>query len=139
MKKTVLVFALVAASCAFASDKFWYPQSGSTAWSGRNWIGIGGDCFEDGDNAVFSDYYGDKTASATVDTDVTAAKISASIPTTISKGEAATTNSYTYFRFKIEGRKGNDNGMVQIAELKLEDGAIVCDRNEAPDIDWSIK
>ena len=98
MKKTVLAFALVAASCAFASDKFWYPQSGSTAWSGRNWIGIGGDCFEDGDNAVFSDYYGDKTASATVDTDVTAAKISASIPTTISKGEAATTNSYTYFR-----------------------------------------
>ena len=122
MKKTVLAFALVAASCAFASDKFWYPQSGSTAWSGRNWIGIGGDCFEDGDNAVFSDYYGDKTASATVDTDVTAAKISASIPTTISKGEAATTNSYTYFRFKIEGRKGNDNGMVQIAELKLYSG-----------------
>ncbi len=106
MKKTVLAFALVAASCAFASDKFWYPQSGSTAWSG----------------AVFSDYYGDKTASATVDTDVTAAKISASIPTTISKGEAATTNSYTYFRFKIEGRKGNDNGMVQIAELKLYSG-----------------
>ena len=105
MKKTVLAFALVAASCAFASDKLWYPQSGSTAWSGRNWIGIGGDCFEDGDNAVFSGYYGDKTASATVDTDVTAAKISASIPTTISKGEAATTNSYTYFRFKIEGRK----------------------------------
>ena len=122
MKKTVLAFALVAASCAFASDKFWHPQSGSTAWSGRNWIGIGGDCFEDGDNAVFSDYYGDKTASATVDTDVTAAKISASIPTTISKGEAATTNSYTYFRFKIEGRKGNDNGMVQIAELKLYSG-----------------
>ena len=121
MKKTVLAFALVAALCAFASDKFWYPQSGSTAWSGRNWIG-NGDCFEDGDNAVFSDYYGDKTASATVDTDVTAAKISASIPTTISKGEAATTNSYTYFRFKIEGRKGNDNGMVQIAELKLYSG-----------------
>ena len=120
MKKTVLAFALVAASCAFASDKLWYPQSGSTAWSGRNWIG-NGDCFEDGDNAVFSDYYGDKTASATVDTDVTAAKISASIPTTISKGEA-TTNSYTYFRFKIEGRKGNDNGMVQIAELKLYSG-----------------
>ena len=122
MKKTVLAFALVAASCAFASDKFWYPQSGSTAWSGRNWIGNGGDCFEDGDNAVFSGYYGAKTASATVDTDVTAAKISASIPTTISKGEAATTNSYTYFRFKIEGRKGNDNGMVQIAELKLYSG-----------------
>ena len=121
MKKTVLAFALVAASCAFASDKLWYPQSGSTAWSGRNWIGIG-DYFEDGDNAVFSDYYGAKTASATVDTDVTAAKISASIPTTISKGEAATTNSYTYFRFKIEGRKGNDNGMVQIAELKLYSG-----------------
>ena len=121
MKKTVLAFALVAASCAFASDKFWYPQSGSTAWSGRNWIG-NGDYFEDGDNAVFSDYNGDKTASATVDTDVTAAKISASIPTTISKGEAATTNSYTYFRFKIEGRKGNDNGMVQIAELKLYSG-----------------
>ena len=88
MKKTVLAFALVAASCAFASDKFWHPQSGSTAWSGRNWIG-NGYYFEDGANAVFSDYYGDKTASATVDTDVTAAKISASIPTTISKGEAA--------------------------------------------------
>ena len=56
MKKTVLAFALVAALCAFASDKFWYPQSGSTAWSGRNWIG-NGDYFEDGDNAVFSDYY----------------------------------------------------------------------------------
>lgn len=121
MKKTVLAFALVAASCAFASDKFWYPQFGSTAWSGENWIG-NGYYFEDGDNAVFSGYYGAKTASATVDTDVTAAKISASIPTTISKGEAATTNSYTYFRFKIEGRKGNDNGMVQIAELKLYSG-----------------
>lgn len=120
MKKTVLAFALVAASCAFASDKFWYPQFGSTAWSGANWDG--GVLFESGDSAVFSGYYGDNTASATVDTDVTAAKISASIPTTISKGEAATTNSYTYFRFKIEGRKGNDNGMVQIAELKLYSG-----------------
>ncbi len=123
MKKTVLAFALVAASCAFASDKFWRPQSGSTAWSGGNWNSYGdGDYFEDGDNAVFSGYYGDETASATVDTDVTAAKISASIPTTISKGQAATTNSYTYFRFKVEARRDGASDMMQIAELKLYSG-----------------
>ena len=48
MKKPVLAFALVAASCAFASDKLWYPQFGSTAWSGGNW-NSNGVYFEDGE------------------------------------------------------------------------------------------
>ena len=119
-----IVFALAAslAATTLAADRYWHPQSGSNAWSGWNWIGGGGDCFDDGDSAVFSDKYGDKTASATVDTDVTAAKISASIPTTISKGEAATTNSYTYFRFKVEARRDGARDMMQIAELKLYSG-----------------
>lgn len=120
MKKTVLAFALVAASCAFASDKFWYPQFGSTAWSGRNWNG--GVLFESGDSAVFDTFYQPATSyDVTLDANVVANKISASVDTTVSAG-SQTPVAYRYFRFKIEGRKGNNEGIVQIAELKLYSG-----------------
>ena len=78
MKKTVLAFALVAASCAFASDKFWYPQFGSTAWSGENWNG--GVLFESGDSAVFDTTYQPATSyDVTLDGNVVANTISASV------------------------------------------------------------
>ena len=120
MKKTVLAFALVAASCAFAAEKHWNPQNASAAWCGANWNG--GVLFESGDSAVFDTWYQPATSyDVTLDGNVVADVISASVDTTVSAG-SPTPVAYKYFRFKIEGRKGNDNGMVQIAELKLYSG-----------------
>lgn len=120
MKKTVLAFALVAASCAFAAEKHWNPQNASDAWCGANWDG--GVLFESGDSAVFDTWYQPATSyGVTLDGNVVADVISASVDTTVSAG-SQTPVAYKYFRFKIEGRKGNDNGMVQVAELKLYSG-----------------
>lgn len=105
---------------ALAAEKHWNPQNGSDAWCGANWNG--GVLFESGDSAVFDTWYQPATSyGVTLDGNVVANTISTSVDTTISAG-SQTPVAYKYFRFKIEGRKGNDNGMVQIAELKLYSG-----------------
>lgn len=118
-----IVFALAAslAATTLAAEKHWNPQNASDAWCGANWNG--GALFESGDSAMFDTLYQPAAASygVTLDGNVVADVISASVDTTVSAG-SQTPVAYKYFRFKIEGRKGNDNGMVQIAELKLYSG-----------------
>ena len=118
-----IVFALAAslAATTLAAEKHWHPQNASDAWSGKNWND--GALFESGDSALFDNTYQPAAASygVTLDGNVVADKISATVDTTVSAG-SPTPVGYKYFRFKIEGRKGNDNGMVQIAELKLYSG-----------------
>ena len=118
-----IVFALAAslAATTLAAEKHWHPQNASDAWSGKNWND--GALFESGDSALFDTLYQPAAASygVTLDGNVVADKIAASVDTTVSPG-SQTPVAYQYFRFKIEGRKGNDDGMVQIAELKLYNG-----------------
>ncbi|MGN0877036.1 MAG: hypothetical protein ACI4TC_07200 [Kiritimatiellia bacterium] len=117
-----IVFALAAslAATTLAADKYWHPQNASDAWCGKNWND--GALFESGDSALFDTTYQEAASyGVTLDGDVVADTISASVDTTISAG-SSTPVAYKYFRFKIEGRKGNDSGMVQIAELKLYSG-----------------
>ena len=117
-----IVFALAAslAATTLAAEKHWNPQNASDVWSGKNWND--GALFESGDSAMFDTLYQPAAASygVTLDGDVVADKIAASVDTTVTG--LSTPVAYKYFRFKVEARRDGASDMMQIAELKLYSG-----------------